>query len=72
MHVEDAGAVCQRALQAGATSVTEPRDQYYGDRNAGVKDASGSQWWIATYKEDVSEQEIARRAEEATKRRAAS
>lgn len=71
VYVQDTDAVYQRALRVGATSVKEPSDQFYGDRNAGVKDASGNQWWIATHIEDVSEDEIARRAEEAMKRRAA-
>ena len=38
-------------------------DQYYGDRNAGVKDPSGNLWWIATHVEDVSPEEMARRHE---------
>jgi len=36
------------ALEAGAESVREPADQPYGDRNAGVKDAFGNQWFVAT------------------------
>jgi PhnB protein len=54
--------VYKRALQAGATSTSEPADQFYGDRSAGIKDPVGNQWWIATHKEDVPLEEIARRA----------
>src|SRR5688500_18311957 len=36
LYVNDADAVYQRALQAGATSTMEPADQFYGDRSAGV------------------------------------
>jgi len=50
LYVADADAVYQRALAAGATSVEEPVDQFYGDREAGVKDPSGNVWWIATHK----------------------
>ncbi len=50
LYVPDADAVYQRALKAGATSVEEPVDQFYGDREAGVKDPTGNVWWIATYK----------------------
>jgi uncharacterized glyoxalase superfamily protein PhnB len=50
LYVPDADAVYQRALEAGATSVEEPVDQFYGDREAGVKDPSGNVWWIATHK----------------------
>jgi PhnB protein len=51
VYVEDADAVYQRALKAGATSAEEPTDQFYGDREAGVKDLAGNYWWIATHKE---------------------
>ena len=62
VYVNDTDAVYKRALQAGATSVMEPADQFYGDRNAGVKDQCGNQWWIATHIEDVSPEELAKRA----------
>jgi PhnB protein len=61
LYVEDVDATYLRALQAGATSVTEPKDQFYGDRSAGVKDPAGNFWWIATHKEDVPEAEMERR-----------
>ena len=50
LYVPDADAVYQRALELGATSVEEPVDQFYGDREAGVKDPTGNIWWIATHK----------------------
>lgn len=50
VYVPDADAAYQRALDAGATSVEEPVDQFYGDREAGVKDPTGNVWWIATHK----------------------
>jgi len=50
LYVPDADAVYQRALDSGATSVEEPIDQFYGDREAGVKDPTGNIWWIATHK----------------------
>lgn len=37
---------------------------FYGDRNAGVKDPLGSHWWIATHVEDVTPEEMERRATE--------
>lgn len=45
LYLEDCDAVYQRALVAGASSMQEPRDEFYGDRTAVVKDASGCQWW---------------------------
>jgi PhnB protein len=54
MYVPDVDAVYRRALQAGASSISEPADQPYGDRNAGVKDAFGNTWYIATHVKDVA------------------
>lgn len=50
LYVSDADAVYQRALDAGAASLYAPMDQPYGDREAGVQDLSGNQWFIATHK----------------------
>ena len=61
LYVPDADAVYRKAVQAGATSVQEPKDQFYGDRNAAVRDAAGNQWWIATRKEEVSREELQKR-----------
>jgi PhnB protein len=63
LYVEDVDAVYKRALQAGGTSVREPADQFYGDRNGAVRDASGNLWYIGTHKEDVSPAELAKRAQ---------
>jgi PhnB protein len=62
VYVPDVDAAYGRALAAGAASIREPSDQFYGDRNAGVKDHAGNHWWIATHKEDLSPEEIQRRA----------
>jgi len=67
LYVNDTDAVYKRALQAGATSIMEPADQFYGDRSAGVKDSSGNHWWIATHKEDVPPAELKKRAQAAMK-----
>src|SRR2546422_2922688 len=69
LYVTDTDATYKRALQAGATSVMAPADQFYGDRNAGVKDAGGNVWWIATHKEDVPPEELAKRAEASMKQK---
>ena len=69
---EPAGGVTERALQAGASSVREPQDMFYGDRTAGVKDPFGNSWGIATHIEDVSPEELKKRAEAFQKQFAAS
>lgn len=53
LYVTDADAVYAQALQAGATSVSAPADQPYGDRFAHVTDPSGNSWFIATHIKDV-------------------
>jgi len=65
LYVSDTDATYKKALQAGATSLMEPANQFYGDRNAGVKDPIGNTWWIGTHIEDVSPEELARRAKAA-------
>ena len=62
LYVEDVDATYQRAIAAGATSLSEPANQFYGDRSGGVTEASGMQWWISTHVEDVAPEELARRA----------
>ena len=63
LYVPDTDATYRSALEAGATSLQEPADQFYGDRSGGVKDAFGNHWWIATHKEDLSAEEMQRRRE---------
>ena len=63
VYVEDTDAAYQRGLAAGATSLQEPADQFYGDRTAGVRDRFGNQWFIGTHIEAMSEEEMTRRNE---------
>jgi PhnB protein len=62
LYVPDTDATYRAALKAGAASVMEPADQFYGDRNAGVRDPVGNIWWIGTHQEDVPREELERRA----------
>ncbi|WP_213154358.1 VOC family protein [Pseudomonas carnis] len=64
LYVEDVDAQFQRAVDAGATAVSEPKDQFYGDRSASVKDPFGHLWFLATHKEDLTEEQIRQRAME--------
>jgi PhnB protein len=63
LYDENVDATHARALAAGATSVSPPTDQFYGDRHGAVQDPAGNTWWIATHVEDVSPDEMARRHE---------
>ncbi len=62
LYVPDVDATYRAALDAGATSIREPTNQFYGDRSGVVSDPSGNQWSIATHVEDVSPEEMERRA----------
>jgi PhnB protein len=64
VYVEDCDSVYKKALAAGAESVREPEDQFYGDRSAGVRDKWGNQFYISTHIEDVSPEEMDRRVKE--------
>jgi PhnB protein len=67
LYVDDVDAIYRKALAAGATSLSEPKNESYGDRKCGLRDANGNQWWVATHMEDVSMEEYERR-EKAAKR----
>lgn len=54
LYVPDTDAVYAQALRAGATTIEAPNDKPYGDRSAGVKDAWGNSWFIATHIKDVA------------------
>ncbi len=60
--VDDADAAFAKAVQHGGQPLMEPTDQFYGARDGGVLDPAGNWWWIGTHTEDVSDEEMERRA----------
>lgn len=64
VYLDDCDAVYREALAAGAKSLREPADQFYGDRSAGVEDPFGFQWWLATHIRDMTAHEMERAAAE--------
>jgi len=62
IYVDDVDALVARASAAGATVTRPPSDEFYGDRVAQLTDPYGHAWSFATHKEDVSVEEMARRA----------
>ena len=61
-YVEDVDAVVERAVAAGAKLIRPVQDQFYGDRTGGIEDPFGYRWFVATHKEDLSMDEIQKRA----------
>jgi PhnB protein len=64
MYVSDVDAFFKRAREAGAEVLREPATQFYGDRSCSLKDPFGHLWSVATHVEDVSEEELRKRAEQ--------
>src|SRR6516162_8868502 len=62
LYVEDVDAVAKQAVAAGAREVRPVVDQFYGDRSGTFTDPFGHIWTIGTHKEDVSPEELQRRA----------
>lgn len=64
VYVNAVDDVFKAAVAAGAKSVMEPANQFYGDRSGALIDPFGHNWHIATHVEDVSPEEIERRGKE--------
>lgn len=62
LYVEDVDATVARAIAAGAKLASPVADQFYGDRTGKLTDPFGHQWYVATHREDVPLEEIARRS----------
>jgi PhnB protein len=67
IYVEDCDAVFARAISLGAKELKPVKDQFYGDRSGHLSDPFGHVWTIATHKEDLSPEEMAKRAAEVCK-----
>jgi PhnB protein len=58
VYVDDVDAHYSQAKEAGATITRAPEDQFYGDRNYGVEDPEGHEWYFGTHVRDVSPEEL--------------
>jgi PhnB protein len=67
LYVEDVDAAFSQAIAAGAKELRPVADQFYGDRSGGVTDPFGYAWYIATHKEDMSPEEMEKRARAASR-----
>lgn len=64
IYVADVDAIFAQAVSAGGTVTRPIKDQFYGDRSGTLTDPFGHVWTIATHKEDISMEEMQRRAKE--------
>jgi PhnB protein len=62
LYVEDVDALAERAVAAGAKMLSPLEDKFYGDRMGKLQDPFGHIWAIATHTEDVSPEELQKRA----------
>ena len=61
LHVDNCDALAQRAVEAGATMVREPADEFYGERSCRIRDPFGHEWMLGHSIEDLSPEEMQRR-----------
>ena len=66
IYVADVDTVFDQAVAAGGKVQRPVKDQFYGDRSGTLEDPFGHVWHIATHKEDVSVEEMERRAKSAS------
>jgi len=62
LYVDNVDSLFQRAISAGAKAVMPLTDMFWGDRYGQVDDPFGHRWSMATHVEDLSPEEIGRRA----------
>jgi PhnB protein len=70
LYVEDADKVASQAAAAGAKVIRPVADQFYGDRLGSVEDPFGHIWHVSTHKEDLSKEELRKRAAKAAAQKA--
>lgn len=68
VFVESVDETYKRALELNATSIREPENQFYGFREAGIKDEQGNVWWIAQQIEKLSSEDFQQRMNELQKK----
>lgn len=63
IFVEDCDASYEQAVKAGAEPMSPPQDQFWGMRSAIIKDPFGYRWSFGQQVEEVSPEELMKRAQ---------
>ena len=64
IYIDDVDATFKKAVDNGAKALQQPEDKFYGDRSGTLDDPFGHRWTLSTHVEDVSPEEMGRRAAE--------
>ncbi len=64
LYVKDCDGAYRKAVEAGAKSLSQPADMFWGDRCAGVADPYGYSWSFSTHVKDMTQEEMRRAGEE--------
>lgn len=64
IYVPDVNAVVKKAVDNGARLISEPKDEFYGDRSGRFEDPFGYVWIVATHVKDVSQEEMQKKMKE--------
>ena len=67
IYVDDVDTIYPQAIAAGGKEMRPLQNQFYGDRSGTLTDPFGHVWTISTHVEDLTEEEVAKRAEAAMK-----
>ncbi len=65
LYVQHVDSTYRNSVDAGGETIDGPNDMFWGDRVASIKDFAGNKWMMATHVEDVSAEELERRAQQA-------
>ena len=67
IYVEDVDSVFRKALDAGARSIRNVSDTFWGDRMGVIDDPFGHTWVVSTHVKDVPAEQVRRVGEELTR-----
>lgn len=67
VYVDDVDKIYPQAIAVGGKEMRPLQNQFYGDRSGTLTDPFGHVWTISTHVEDISEEELAKRAAAAAK-----